>query len=155
MPGVVNPRGRKALALALAAAALLLPSGFAVAACTSRACGDARAVTNLRASLAAECRCGSTIGPKRYVRCVKSQIKSLVRRRQLPPACRKPILGCERDSTCGRPMAVACCETSGRGGGEGGIGPDAPPRRAKRRPGGPRRPPARPRGVHERRSMSL
>src|SRR5262249_23524719 len=75
----------------------------------------------LRASLAAECHCGSTTGPKRYVRCVKSHIKSLVRLRQLPPACRKPILRCESDSTCGRPMAVACCKRSGPGQVEGRI----------------------------------
>lgn len=125
MSGIVEPRGGKARALALAAAVLLLPSGFAIAACTSPACGDARAVTSVRASLAAECHCGSTTGPKRYVRCVKSHIKSLVRLRQLPPACRKPILRCESDSTCGRPMAVACCEASGRGRVEGRIVHDA------------------------------
>jgi sulfatase modifying factor 1 len=91
------------------AAALVLSSGFAGAACTTRRCSDTDAVEAFRSILAAECNCTSTSTPKRYVRCVKSRIKSAMKTGDLSPACKKPILRCEADSTCGRPKAVACC----------------------------------------------
>jgi hypothetical protein len=114
-------RGIDAPALALAATMFLWPSGFVVAACTSSACDDAPAVSDVRASLAAECGCASAGGAKRYVGCAKSHVKSLIELRHLPAACRKPIMRCERHSTCGRPTAVACCETTRRGRIEGRI----------------------------------
>ena len=100
---------------AIAVAALLLSAGFAGAACTSRRCSDTLAVASFRSSLAAECKCTSTASPKHYMRCVKSYIKSAMNAGDLSPACKKPILRCEGDSTCGLPNAIACCRTSKTG----------------------------------------
>jgi formylglycine-generating enzyme required for sulfatase activity len=49
------------------------------------------------------------------MRCVKSRIKSAMKAGDLAPACKKPILRCEADSTCGRPNAIACCRMSKTG----------------------------------------
>jgi hypothetical protein len=74
--------------------------------------GDAQAVQDARAEIAATCDCaGSTRAD--YVRCATGVIAS--RSGSLGRACAAAVKRCARSSTCGRPGAVTCCVTHRNG----------------------------------------
>lgn len=93
----------------LALAAVLLGAHVAGAACTSEKCPDEAAVERVRSLVAVACDCENVKSHGRYVKCARDVIKGAIREGTLAKSCRKTVLGCETQSTCGMRKAAVCC----------------------------------------------
>src|SRR5438094_5476845 len=78
------------------------------------ACTDPSAAAATRAMAETQCPCAAT-SHREYVKCVASVAKSAVASGSLPKQCRRAVLICAAQSTCGRPGFVSCCRTSAKG----------------------------------------
>ena len=78
-------------------------------------CTAIEAVQRVRAAVDAECDCLGALRHRSYVRCAAKVTRRAVRTRTLPRACAGNVKRCASQSTCGRPGAVACCQTTARG----------------------------------------
>ena len=88
---------------------VLATRGVAGASCTSNTCTDVTAVDTTRSLVAAACDCAGAKSHGKYVKCAKQILKSSIKDGTLPRVCKRPVLGCEAQSTCGRPNAKICC----------------------------------------------
>jgi hypothetical protein len=91
------------------------PSGDESAARCGDAPGDPCAVASARAAAAERCDCASAASNAAHVRCVAAVADEEMGAGRLPARCRNQIVRCARRSTCGRPGAVTCCQTSANG----------------------------------------
>src|SRR5262245_27559910 len=99
----------------LAAALSLASSQIAAAACSSAGCPDPASIEAVRGRVAASCECAASGGHGKYVHCAARVIKAAVKDGSLSKKCRKAVLQCEQQSTCGIAGAMVCCERSGKG----------------------------------------
>ena len=79
------------------------------------ACTDPSAAAATRAMAETQCPCATATSHREYVKCVASVAKSAVASGSLPKQCRRAVLMCAAQSTCGRPGFVSCCRTSAKG----------------------------------------
>lgn len=80
-----------------------------------RKCVDEDAVQAVRDEILAICDCNGAESRKAYMKCAKGVVKDAVTSGFLAKACKKSLMKCEGNSTCGRPGAVACCAAKGNG----------------------------------------
>ena len=99
---------------------LLLPTGMAHGACTNPA-----AVAATRTMVDAQCPCATATSHREYVKCVAGAAKSAMASGSLPKQCRRAVVHCAAQSTCGRPGFVSCCRTTAKGVAKCSIKPDA------------------------------
>jgi len=99
---------------------LLLSTGMAHGACTNPV-----AVAATRTMVDAQCPCATATSHREYVRCVAVAVKSAMARGSLPKQCRRAVVHCAAQSTCGRPGFVSCCRTTANGVAKCSIKPDA------------------------------
>ena len=96
--------------------ALFLPRrGIAGAACSSNTCTDLAAIDNIRAVVSAACDCNAAESHGKYKKCAKEVLKAAVADGTLPNTCKKPVLKCEAQSTCGKAKSKICCVMSSKG----------------------------------------
>lgn len=101
---------RQARAFLLGAALVLGASSFAQAACDLQG-ADAGDVADARDAIAAACPCDTAATSAAYVSCANDVVAARVAQSSLAASCRQVVLSCARQSTCGRPGAVACLRT--------------------------------------------
>lgn len=89
---------------------------------------DAADVAAARAAIHASCGCEDARDHRSYVRCARAAAKAALANE----SCLAPVLRCEARSTCGRPGAVACCQTTAMGVTRAGIKGQASACRAPR-----------------------
>src|ERR1051326_2810018 len=84
-----------------------------------RECGSAPddhdQVAAVRAQAAAECDCASATHHGGYVSCVAHVAKQAIRNGTLARQCRRDVVSCAAQSTCGKPGFVTCCRTNSDG----------------------------------------
>jgi hypothetical protein len=76
---------------------------------------DAAAIAAARVDVAANCDCAGAPSHGGYVRCASSVLEGRIDNGQLNASCEPLILRCASRSACGKPGAVACCQTTARG----------------------------------------
>jgi hypothetical protein len=100
------------------------------------ACGDQSidgiAVTLTRMAADSTCDCAGATSRAAFRSCAMDVVASRVADGQLREDCARTARRCLRKSTCGRPGAVTCCRTTGRGAVRCGIKRDASRCRARR-----------------------
>ena len=101
--------------LVLPLALVLSLSGTAGAECSSATCTDLAAIDNIRAVISAACDCSAAKSHGAYKTCAKQVLKGAVGDGTLPKECKKPVLKCEANSTCGKAKSKICCVTSSKG----------------------------------------
>ncbi len=79
------------------------------------ACTNPSSAAAVRAMADAQCPCATATSHREYVKCVAGVAKSAVTSGSLPKQCRRAVLKCAAQSTCGRPGFVSCCRTSAKG----------------------------------------
>ncbi|MEW6273106.1 MAG: hypothetical protein AB1689_27835 [Thermodesulfobacteriota bacterium] len=72
---------------------------------------DAADVGAARAAIAAACDCNAAVNHGSYVRCAREVAKATLANQ----SCLGAVARCAARSTCGRPGAVACCQTAASG----------------------------------------
>jgi len=68
-------------------------------------------VGTARADAEQQCPCESASGHRSYVQCVARVAKMAAKGGSLPKTCRADVMKCVKQSTCGRPGTVVCCES--------------------------------------------
>lgn len=99
---------------------LLLSTRMAHGACTNPS-----AVAATRTMVDAQCPCATATSHREYVKCVAVATKSAMASGSLPKQCRRAVVHCAAQSTCGRPGFVSCCRTTAKGVAKCSIKPDA------------------------------
>ena len=106
---------------------LSLWTALAHGACTDPAAAATRAMAET------QCPCATATSHREYVKCVAGVAKMAVASGSLPRQCRRAVLRCAAQSTCGRSGFVSCCRTSAKGVTKCSIKPDAAKCTAPRR----------------------
>jgi len=107
---VRHPIFQLSLSLAIVFFCLLGGAALGHAACT-----DPTAVATVRGQIAEQCSCAEAATHAAYVSCAQTVVRNAVADHDIPQGCSASVLGCVRQSTCGRPAAVTCCTTNARG----------------------------------------
>jgi len=89
---------------------LLVAASGAEARCDA-AGADAADVAAARAAIDASCDCAGAATHGAYVRCARAAARVALANR----SCLGAVVRCAARSTCGKPGAVACCQTSAKG----------------------------------------
>src|SRR2546427_405874 len=79
------------------------------------ACTNPSSAAAVRAMADAQCPCATATSHREYVKCVAGVAKSAVASGSLPKQCKRAVLKCAAQSTCGRPGFVSGCRTSAKG----------------------------------------
>jgi len=82
--------------------------------CADGPCGRCTVATT-RDAIDGECSCTDASSHGAYVSCVRDAANRRVDAGQLGAECRRDVVRCASNSTCGRPDAVTCCRTNARG----------------------------------------
>ncbi len=82
--------------------------------CADAPCGRC-AVATARDRIDGQCSCADAATHGAYVSCVADAATAEVAAGRLGAECRRDIVRCASNSTCGRPDAVTCCRTNARG----------------------------------------
>ena len=106
---------RLTASLLLAVAIASAPSRQARAAGCDPTGVDLGPMATARAAADESCDCAAATSHKDYLRCVNQSLRARVASGALKQTCMLQLLGCARNSSCGRPGAVTCCETGSGG----------------------------------------
>lgn len=96
--------------VALAILAVLVSASLADAKCDASG-ADAADVAAARTAVAAACDCAGAVSHGAYVHCADSNAQATLANE----GCVGAVVRCATRSTCGRPNAIACCQTRADG----------------------------------------
>ena len=114
--GASTSRSWRAAGLTLLGVTALLASRAAMAASCADLPGGPASLAAVRAEVADQCNCATSISHGAFVRCAKHVIDRAIALEGLSSTCASEAKRCASRSTCGRaPSAVTCCRTTSSG----------------------------------------